>query len=71
MVKGVKKMILYSTGCPMCKVLEEQLKLKGLTYTKIDDIEKIKKKGFQSVPVLECEDGTYIGSEAMKYVIAK
>ena len=55
----------------MCKVLEEQLKLKGLTYTKINDIEKIKEKGFQSVPVLECEDGTYIGSEAMKYVIAK
>lgn len=55
----------------MCKVLEDQLKIKELTYTKVSDIEKIKEKGFQSVPVLECEEGTFIGSEAMKYVIAK
>ena len=45
-------MILYSTGCPLCKTLEMKLNQAGVSYTKIDDVDEMEKLGFQSVPVL-------------------
>lgn len=61
-------MILYSTGCPLCKTLEQKMKKAGVSYTKIDDEEEMIRLGFQSVPVLYAF-GKYMNfSEAMKYL---
>lgn len=49
--------ILYSTHCPKCSVLENKLKQKNISYEEINDIEIMKGKGFLSVPILEV-DGT-------------
>ncbi len=51
------KVILYSTHCPKCNVLEKKLKQKNISYEEVNDIEKMKKKGYFSLPVLEV-DGT-------------
>lgn len=48
--------ILYSTHCPKCNVLEKKLKQKNIPYEEINDIEIMKEKGYLSVPVLEVDD---------------
>ena len=47
--------IMYTTHCPQCKVLEKMLNDKKIEYTQITDINIMKSKGIQSVPYLEVE----------------
>lgn len=49
------KIVLYSTHCPKCNVLEKKLKEKNVTYEEVNDIEVMKEKGYFSVPVLEVD----------------
>lgn len=46
---------LYTTHCPMCKVLESKLKDKNISYTEETDVDIMKQKGFMSVPCLEID----------------
>ena len=46
-------MILYSTGCPKCKVLIKKLNEKNIQYEECNDTEIMKAKGIQLLPVLE------------------
>ena len=63
-------MILYSTGCPLCKTLEMKMSQAGVSYTKITDAEEMERLGFQSVPVLKAK-GKYMNfSEAMDLINA-
>ena len=59
---------LYSTGCPKCKVLKSKLDSKQIEYTIIEDIEVMKNKGFNSLPVLEVDGTVYEFREAVNYV---
>ena len=59
---------LYSTGCPKCKVLKSKLDGKQIEYTIIEDIEVMKNKGFNSLPVLEVDGTMYEFREAVNYV---
>lgn len=47
------EVILYSTHCPRCEVLEEKLKIKGIKYIEENSVEVMQEKGITSVPVLE------------------
>lgn len=47
--------ILYSTNCPKCKVLEAKLKRKGIAYSIITDVDLMIKKGFKQAPILEID----------------
>lgn len=47
--------ILYSTHCPRCNVLEKKLYQKKIQYEEINDIEVMKSKGYLSVPILEVD----------------
>ena len=49
--------VLYSTHCPRCCVLEKKLQQKNISYIEVNDVEIMKEKGYLSVPVLEV-DGT-------------
>lgn len=49
--------VLYTTFCPKCKVLEKKLQQKDIVYEVVTDIDVMTEKGFMSVPVLEV-DGT-------------
>jgi len=51
--------VLYSTGCPKCRVLEKKLNTDGIRYSISNDINKLVEKGFQSVPVLDV-DGDFL-----------
>ena len=48
--------ILYSTGCPQCKVLEQKLKDAGIDFEVSDEIDKIVEMGFMTAPVLEVDE---------------
>ncbi len=50
------QIILYSTHCPKCNVLEKKLKQKNILYEEVNDIEIMKEKGYLSVPILEVDD---------------
>lgn len=49
------KLILYTTNCPKCLILEKKLKLKGLNYEKITNLDIMLQKGFMSAPMLEID----------------
>lgn len=46
----MEDIILYSNGCPRCKILEQKLKEKKITFNKIDDINEMTSLGLDSVP---------------------
>ena len=58
-------MKLYTTHCPKCKVLETKLNQKNIKYEEISDIEKIKEKGIEELPVLELDD-----NQLLSFVLA-
>ena len=43
---------LYTTHCPLCRVLETKLNTAGVEYKINEDVEEIRKLGYLSVPVL-------------------
>ena len=60
--------ILYSTHCQKCNILEKKLKEKNITYTEINDVNVMTEKGFTTVPMLEV-DGTVMDYKtAFNYV---
>lgn len=58
------QVILYSTGCPKCKMLKAKLDTKGIKYDVVTDVNVMESKGFMSVPMLE------INGEVMNYMKA-
>lgn len=51
------KVILWSTHCPRCKVLELKLKQKNIEFEENNNVEEMTAKGFKEAPKLEV-DGT-------------
>ncbi len=45
--------MLYSTGCPKCKVLEKKLDMKGIEYQKNNSVMEMIALGFTQAPVLQ------------------
>ena len=60
--------ILYSTGCPKCKVLKAKLDQKDLTYDIETDIEKMKELNILSLPVLKVDDKFLQFKDAVDWV---
>lgn len=60
--------IMYTTHCPQCKVLEKMLNDKKIEYTQITDIDIMKSKGIQSVPYLEVEGELKNFKESMEWI---
>lgn len=52
------KIILYSTDCPKCSILEKKLGQKGLEFDLIKNFDKKEmiKKGFVGAPILVVDD---------------
>ena len=62
------KIILYSTHCPRCNILENKLKEKNITFEEVNDIEVMESKGIQAAPALEVDDKLMSYGEAVKFV---
>ena len=60
--------ILYSTGCPKCKVLKSKLDEKGIKYQVNDNIQYMLDKGITTVPVLKVENDLLNFTDAVKWV---
>lgn len=66
-------MIVYSLPtCGQCKVLKKKLENKNISFTVVEDIEKMLELGIQGVPVLQLNDGTKLMQiDAIKWVDAQ
>ena len=62
--------ILYTTGCPRCHVLETKLKQKNVEYAECNDVEEMEKKGISSVPCLGVDGELMDFGNAVKWVNA-
>ena len=63
-----KDIILYSTGCPRCKILEKKLDEKKIAYTKVTDTETMSGLGISKVPMLSVNGTMYGYLDAVKMV---
>ena len=48
----MSEIILYSNGCPKCKVLKAKLEAKNIDFTENNNVEELIPMGFQSLPML-------------------
>ena len=60
--------ILYTTGCPRCHVLETKLKQKNIEYVECNDVEEMEKKDISSVPCLDVDGDLMDFGSAVKWV---
>lgn len=60
--------VLYSTGCPRCKILKSKLDKKGVTYSVVDDVDKMLNIGMTVVPVLEVDGVRMSFKEAINWI---
>ena len=63
--------VLYSTHCPKCRVLEAKLNQKGIDYETNTDVKLMEKKGFVTVPKLEVDGVVYDFKEAVEWIGAR
>lgn len=64
----MQNVILYSTGCPQCRVLKRKLEEKGIIFTENTDREKMLSLNFVRVPVLEVDGERMDFSAANKWI---
>ena len=62
------KITLYSTGCPMCTVLEKKMKAKKIAYEVCSDIAEMTEMRVTRVPVLKVGDVIFYFEDAVKYI---
>ena len=62
------ELVLYTTHCPKCKVIESKLNAKKIEFDIVDDKATLIEMGIVSVPVLEADGKKMSFLEANKYV---
>lgn len=62
------KIVLYSTHCPKCNVLERKLEDKLIQFEMNTDIELMREKGFVSAPMLEVDGEIMNYADAIAWV---
>ena len=60
--------ILYSTGCPKCMILEKKLNQRGIKYTVNNDVDLMIEKGFTSIPMLEVDGKELQFGDAVRWL---
>lgn len=65
------KVIMYSTGCPKCKVLESKLNSTSIPYEIFNDTEKMINMGITTIPILEIDNKKMKFEEAVKWINEK
>ena len=63
------KVVIYTTHCPQCRVLEKKLTMANIEFEAIDNIETIRATGITQTPALQIDDGELMNfKEAVKWV---
>lgn len=60
--------ILYSTGCPKCKVLKAKLDSKEIKYDVVDDVDEMLRLGMTTVPCLGVDGEVLNFKESVDYI---
>jgi hypothetical protein len=60
--------ILYSTNCPKCRVLDAKLHLADIEFEVCEDIDKMESLGITSAPVLGVDDKLLTFKEAVDWI---
>lgn len=64
----MENVILYTTHCPMCLMLERKLKEKNINYIEVSNINEIKEAGIKNVPVLKVDNEMMDSYNAMQWI---
>ena len=64
----MEEVVLYTTGCPKCKVLEAKLNAADVKYSVITDVDVMLDKGMMSAPCLEVNNVIMDFSTANKWI---
>lgn len=62
------EIILYSTNCPKCKILEKKLTEKNIKFTKNNNVIEMTELGIDQVPILSIEGKLLSFVEANKWI---
>lgn len=60
--------ILYSTGCPKCKILRSKLDSKNISYIIESDVEKMLSLGMTTMPMLSVNNKLMNFTDAVKWI---
>lgn len=63
-----EKIILHTSHCPRCIILEKKLKEKGVEYVENNDVQVMIDKGLEMAPALEVEGKIMKYAEAIKWI---
>lgn len=61
-------LVMYSTGCPKCRILKMKLDASGLPFTVNDDIDEMLALGFTELPMLSVDGKLYHFADAVRWV---
>lgn len=64
----MEEITLYTTGCPSCMVLEKKLIDKKINFTKVFDIEELKKINKTFFPILKVGENIFEFRDAITWV---
>ena len=64
----IGKTVLYSTGCPKCKILKKKLDEKGVEYSEVNDVDAMLALDIDAVPVLIDGNNRMEFKEALDWV---
>jgi glutaredoxin len=60
---------LYTTEhCPVCSMVKNTLKQKGVEFNIVNDIEIMTMKGFKSAPMLEVDESIMNAKDAINWI---
>ena len=57
----MERVILYSTNCPKCEVLNRKLYAKGIPFDEVTDVDLVRSMNFTEAPILE------VGGNRMRF----
>ncbi len=60
--------ILYSTNCPRCRIIEKKLQDKGIKFELFNDVDAMIAKGFKEAPKLEVDSVIMDFKEANEWI---
>lgn len=66
------EIVLYTTNCPQCQVLEAAMKSKDIAYRVVTDVPEIMTvaaaTGIHSVPIMRLDDAIMPYADALRWV---
>lgn len=60
--------VLFSNGCPRCKILKQKLDDKQIKYSISDDFDEVMDQGLQTAPVLKVNNKYYQFGDAVRLI---